>query len=189
MLFFLYRCVKVIYPWQFLKTTGSTLTNGVGMPRKNIKHQVVAVPYNLSGAAEFLSQIGKEQRAIDTIQLELNNKIDELKLEAMNKVKSHREKINQLVEGLFAWADVYRDELTEKGKRKTVELPTGIFGWRMTPPAVSLRNVKKILETIKALGLTQFIRTKEEINKEAMLKEPDVAKKIRGVSISQHRQC
>jgi len=98
----------------------------------------------------------------------------------------HQEKVSQLVEGLFAFAEAHRDELTDHGKRKTVEVPTGIFGWRMTPPAVKLRDVESILESLKALKLERFIRTKEEVDKEAMLKEPEVAGTVKGVSIGQH---
>ncbi len=92
------------------------------------------------------------------------------------------------MEGLFAYAEAHRDELTNHGKRKTVEVPTGTFGWRMTPPAVTLRGIEQILGSLKSLKLGRFIRTQEEVDKEAMLKEPDVAKTVKGVSIGQHEE-
>ncbi|MDP1815175.1 MAG: host-nuclease inhibitor Gam family protein [Leadbetterella sp.] len=154
------------------------------MPKK----VVIAVPKSLNEAAQFLAEIGQEQRATDKIQSDLNAKVDELKAKAMADVKPHQEKVSQLVEGLFAYAEAHRDELTDGGKRKTVEVPTGTFGWRMTPPAVSLRGVKSILKSLKSLKLKRFIRTKEEVDKGAMLKEPDVAKTVTGVSISQREE-
>ncbi|KKT96721.1 MAG: Mu-like protein prophage FluMu host-nuclease inhibitor protein gam, partial [Parcubacteria group bacterium GW2011_GWA2_45_15] len=48
--------------------------------------------------------------------------------------------------------------------------------------------VESILESLKSLKLKRFIRTKEEIDKEAMLKEPETAKTVKGVSISQHEE-
>ncbi len=152
------------------------------------KRAVVPVPKSLNEAAQFLAQIGEEQRATSEIQLGLNAKVDELKAKAMVDDKPHQEKISQLVEGLFAFAEAHRDELTNGGKRKTVEVPTGTFGWRMTPPSVKLRDVESILESLKALKLKRFIRTKEEVDKEAMLKEPETAKTVKGVSISQHEE-
>ena len=152
------------------------------------KRAVVAVPKSLNEAAQFLAEIGQEQRATDKIRSGLNAKVDELKAKAMVEDEHHQEKISQLVEGLFAFAEAHRDELTDHGKSKTVEVPTGTFGWRMTPPAVSLRDVEAILESLKSLKLKRFIRTKEEIDKEAMLKEPDVAKTVKGVSISQREE-
>lgn len=160
------------------------------MAKKSIKHKVVPVPQSLDEAAKFLAQIGKEQRTTDMVQSSFNTKVEKLKAKVITDAKSHQEKIFQLVEGLFAYAEVHRDELTDDGKRKTVGVPTGIFGWRMTPPAISLRDVKSILVRLKALGLNRFIRTKllKEVNKEAMLKEIDVAKTVKGVSISQREE-
>jgi len=154
------------------------------MPKK----VVIAVPKSLDEAAEFLAQIGEEQRATDKIRSDINTKVEKLKAKAMADVKPYQEKISQLVEGLFAYAEAHRDELTDGGKHKTVKVPTGIFGWRMTPSAVSLRNVKSILESLKSLGLKRFIRTKEEIDKEAMLKESEVASTVKGVSVSQREE-
>lgn len=152
------------------------------------KRPVIAVPKNLDEATRFLAEIGKEQRATDEIQSNLNTTVDELKAKAMADSKPHQEKVSQLVEGLFAYAETHRNELTNDGKRKTVEVPTGTFGWRLTPPAVALRDVKAIMKNLKALKLERFIRTKEEIDKEAMLKEPGVAKTVKGVSINQHEE-
>ena len=152
------------------------------------KKAVIPVPKSLDEAAKFLAEIGQEQRATDKIRSGLNAAVDKLKDKAMSDDAPHQEKISQLVEGLFSYAEAHRDELTDGGKRKTVEVPTGTFGWRMTPPAVSLRDVESILENLKALKLKRFIRTKEEIDKEAMLKEPDVAKTVKGVSIGQHEE-
>ena len=154
------------------------------MPKKT----VVPVPKSLDEAAQFLAKIGEEQRVADIIQSNFNTEVDKLKAQAMVDFRPHQKKVSQLVEGLFAFAEANRDELTDGGKRKTVEVPTGTFGWRMTPPAVSLHDVKSILKSLKALKLERFIRTKEEVDKEAMLKEPDVAKIVKGVSIGQREE-
>lgn len=152
------------------------------------KRVVIPVPKSLAEAALFLAEIGQEQRATNKIQSALNAKVDELKTEAMADCEPHQKKISELVEGLFGFAEANRAQLTDGGKRKTVEVPTGTFSWRMTPPSVSLRDVEAILKSLKSLTLERFIRTKEEVDKEAMLKEPDVAKTVKGVSISQHEE-
>jgi len=175
---------KVVIP---LKRNSVHLQKELAMAR-TIKHRVVSVPYNLTGAVEFLAIIGREQRLINETQSRLNEKVESLKKEAMDEIKPHQERISQLVEGLFAFAEAHRDELTEGGKRKTVELPTGSFGWRKTPPAVILRNVKEVLKNLKALNLARFIRSKEEVDKEAILKEPEIAAKVKGVSIVQREE-
>lgn len=40
-----------------------------------------------------------------------------------------------------------------------------------------------MLESLRTLGLVRFIRTKEEVNKEAMLNEPELAATVAGVTI------
>ena len=45
------------------------------------------------------------------------------------------------------------------------------------------KGIVGILESLLNLGLFRFIRTKEELNKEAMLAEPDIARSISGVTI------
>lgn len=158
---------------------------------KSIKRPVIAMPKNLDEAAEFLSLIGQERRKIDKVQSTLNDNIETLKTAAMSKIQPHEEQISKLVEGLFVFAEGSREKLTDGGKRKTVELPTGLFGWRLTPPAISIRDIKSVLAKLKELGLKYFIRVKpaeEEINKEAMLKEPELAKTVRGVSITQREE-
>jgi len=58
----------------------------------------------------------------------------------------------------------------------------------MTPLSVSLRDAESILKSLRSLGLQRFIRIKEEVSKEAMLKEPDVAKTVKGVFIGQREE-
>ncbi|MBI4120347.1 MAG: host-nuclease inhibitor Gam family protein [Parcubacteria group bacterium] len=48
-----------------------------------------------------------------------------------------------------------------------------------------LRAVLKVLQT---LGLSRFIRTIEEPNKQAMLEEAEIAKTVKGVKIEQHEE-
>ena len=39
------------------------------------------------------------------------------------------------------------------------------------------------MESLRTLGLHRFIRTKDEVNKEAMLNEPELAATVAGVSV------
>ena len=46
----------------------------------------------------------------------------------------------------------------------------------------------KVIENIKSWGLFQFLRVKEEVNKEALLADPNNAKAIAGVSIRENEE-
>ena len=50
---------------------------------------------------------------------------------------------------------------------------------------VTIKGVEAVLERLIKARLKKFIRTKQEIDKEAMLKDVARAKKIEGVTISQ----
>ena len=62
---------------------------------------------------------------------------------------------------------------------------TGEVKWRLRPPSISVRGADAVIATLRKLGLGRFLREKVEIDKEALLKEPDVARQVGGVSLSQ----
>ena len=88
-----------------------------------------------------------------------------------------------LQKAVQAFCESRRLELTNGGKQKTAYFTTGEVQWRAKPPAVVAKGIDGILESLRNLGLFRFIRTKEELNKEAMLAEPDIARSISGVTI------
>lgn len=158
------------------------------MAKKGIKHLVVEVPKDLVEATQFIADLAEEQRAINQIEATLNKAVERLTTQALEAAEPHQEKKSQLVEGLFVFATSQREHLTQGGKRKTIELATGTLGWRTTPPAVHISNIKKVIALLRKLDLSRFIRTKEEIDKEQMLKEPETVKGIKGVSIGQREE-
>ena len=80
------------------------------------------------------------------------------------------------------WCEAHRAELTASGG-KTVNLITGEVSWRQRPPSIAVRGAEAVLESLRTLGLHRFIRTKDEVNKEAMLNEPELAATVAGVSV------
>lgn len=156
--------------------------------KKSVKRTIVAVPKSIEETSEFIRRIGEHQRELDRIKIRTNNQIEKIKEKAVVDSSDHEEERGKLFEGIFIFAQGRRDELTEKGKKKTVHFPTGDILWRLTPPAVSLKNVMKVIESCISQGFRRFVRIKREVDKEAMLKEPEVAKKISGVTIGQKEE-
>lgn len=71
--------------------------------------------------------------------------------------------------GLEAWADGHRAEF---GERRSLEMLHGVVGWRLASPSLHPRKgftLAAVLERLRTLGRTDLIRTKEEVNKEAIL--------------------
>lgn len=157
------------------------------MVRKRIKKQanVAPVPKDMAEARRFVRQIGEAGREAGRIEAELNDKIAALREEYAALAAPCNHRVEELTEGLRIWAEAHREELTRGGKRKSVDLGTGEIGWRLRPPRVLLRNVAGVIESLQALKLDRFLRTKLEVNKEAVLAEPEVAEQVKGVTIRQ----
>jgi len=156
--------------------------------KKAVKRTSVIAPKSIREVAVLIRQVGEHQRKLTQIQTDANNQIEKIKKQAMERSLGHQQRIDQLFEGIFIFAQANRDGLTEKGKKKTVSLPTGDILWRLTPPAVSLKGVEKVIKLCQTRGLARFIRVKKEVDREAMLKEPKVAGKIPGVTIRQKEE-
>ena len=98
-------------------------------------------------------------------------------------IEALKKELGRLQTGVQTWCEANRAELTKDGKTKTANLTTGEVRWRKRPPSVTIKGVDVVLETLQRLGLTRFIRVKNEPNKEAMLAEPEAVRGIAGISI------
>lgn len=150
---------------------------------KAIKKQVIKVPKDQSQLAEFLSTIGEAQREIEKVESNLNDKIEKLKTEALEKTKPYEDIITEISEGIYIFAQSHRPELTEDLKKKTVEFVTGTLRWQMTPPAVNIKDEKKAVQELEEQGLEEFIRTIKEVNKEAILRKPKSIVGLKNISM------
>ncbi|QIW15828.1 host-nuclease inhibitor protein Gam [Pasteurellaceae bacterium RH1A] len=132
-----------------------------------------------------IKEIGDLSREHTRLTTEMNDQISatsEKYAPQLEKLKAEMEPLQQAVQD---YCEAHRDELTDFGKTKTANFITGEVQWRARPPSALIRGVDSVLESLKRLGLDRFIRIKEEINKEALLNEPDVARGIAGVTIKQ----
>jgi len=143
------------------------------------------IPQNRDETAEYIAEIGRLQRQRQRIEADMNDEIARVKEKFEALAQPLGDDIRQLSKGVQTWCDANRAQLTGGGKVKFAQLPTGKINWRTRPPKVNLKGKEVIIETLKRLGLTRFVRTIEEVNKEAMLAEPEVAVSVSGVSITQ----
>ena len=142
------------------------------------------IPQDDSEAREAIREIGDLNREALRIEAEMNDKIAALQQEYGDLVAPLREVAVAKTEGLKMFCEVNRDRLTGGGKVKYHRFATGEVSWRNRPAKVSIRGVDDVIDAIKTARLTKkFIRTKEEINKEAMLEDRATAGAIKGVTI------
>ena len=150
------------------------------------KHKAPAASYVCQDKEQTMAAIkllGDTQRELTRIETELNDEIAAITDSRKTQIEALKTRIDSLLNGIQTWCEANRAELCKDGG-KTANLITGEVSWRQRPPSISIRAVDKVLETLKALKLDRFIRTKEEPNKEAMLADPKTVQGIAGVTIN-----
>lgn len=131
---------------------------------------------------DFIRQIGDKQREIVRIETRMNDKIAEITDSHKGDITKIQLEIQSMTTAVQTWCEANRSSLLKKGL-KTANLITGEVSWRFNPPSVSLRKIDDVLANLKEKGLTRFIRIKEEVNKEAILAEPQAVADVAGISI------
>lgn len=157
----------------------------IGVKRETIEY----IPQDLQGAAAAIAEISFLERSIAEKKNQAEEKIAQIQKEISEEVALLAKKQSAIIDGLHAFAESNRQTLTKGGKTKTVKLPTGSIAWRLSRASVHLsRTDEEILKDLRRRRLKRFIRTKEEINKTAMLSDPKAATRVPGVEISQREE-
>jgi bacteriophage Mu gam like protein len=149
---------------------------------KRLKAATLEAPQSREETQSWIKTLGDTQREHARLTHDLNDKIAELTDAAKPALNALAERSAALQQGIQAWCEANRAELTAGGG-KTVNLITGEVSWRQRPPSIAVRGIESVLENLRTLGLARFIRQKEEVNKEAMLNEPDIAATIAGITV------
>lgn len=149
-----------------------------------IKTDTFAVRYQTREDVEqAIKAIGDLQRQLERESLAQNDEIGAITEKYAPRIAELQEQLKPMQEAVQAWCESRRDELTQNGKTKTGSFNTGEVQWRQRPPSVAIRGADSVIASLRTLGLVRFIRVKEEINKDAMLNEADLAATVAGVTI------
>jgi phage host-nuclease inhibitor protein Gam len=148
-----------------------------------IKKSLAYVPASLSETVTFLISIGNKQREINRVKREAKKRVEAINTDTQITVSELTKERDAFFTSLFAFSSARKEELTKVTRSQKTE--AGTFGWRWTTPYVDLKEGKSdqdIIASLKRKGLTEYIRTIEEVDREALLRDrPEVP----GVSYSQ----
>jgi phage host-nuclease inhibitor protein Gam len=161
------------------------------MSKKKIKADAVThwVPADRDQVNAAIAEIGTLQRDRVRLEAEMNDELEAVKARCNAKTKPMGERITELGKGVKLYCEANRATLTKDGRVKFHDFATGKVNWRLTPWACSLKKIDEVLALLKAKGLTQYIRTKEEVDKEALLADrATLADTIKGVSFGQKEE-
>lgn len=134
-------------------------------------------------AARLVGRIGEIQRELSRREADLGDALARAKEAAEATALPLKEELLAAQAAVQAWCEAHRYEITGGNKVKYCDLTTGRVLWRFRPPKVTLRGVDNILAWLIKNKKADFLRTKVEIDKEAMLKDVASAKAVPGVSI------
>jgi phage host-nuclease inhibitor protein Gam len=159
-------------PPKFAAGYGRNCTPGGRPQRKTTRRFIMARTKSnelaiktLEEADDILREMCRIEEQIEAVDNTADEKIAKIKEAAAKEGKPLRDRYKSMVKTLEAYARYFRGELFKD--RKSMERPFGSFGFRKAPDAVSVS--KETAELLKKHGFAQYIRTKVEPDKEAML--------------------
>ena len=147
----------------------------------------IRVPQSREEATAMLADYGRLLRQIAKFEIDLNYELADIKQKYVDKAAPVTREADDLFRGLQLYCDANRTTLTDNGAVKTVDLGTGKVSWRHNPAKVNIRGkAEDVIARIKAGGeqFQDFLRATVEIDKVAMLRNPNLAQKIDGVKIA-----
>jgi phage host-nuclease inhibitor protein Gam len=154
-------------------------------PKKRLKSAAaVYVPQHRDQVVADIKSIGDLQRDLARIETSMNDEIGAITERYAAPVDDLKQRITVLQGGVQSWCEANRAELTDNHRVKFANLITGEVQWRIRPPSVTVRGADAVLELLRSKDLGRFIRVKEEVNKEAILNEPEAIRGVPGVTIN-----
>ena len=120
-----------------------------------------------------LAEIAALDRKVAGIESEMQEYIDRAKASASQQVNPLTARRKELADALAVYAKLNRQELFSKGK--SLDMGFGVIGFRVSTRIAQIKGItaKMTLEKLHQYNLSDGIRIKEEINKEAALGWPD----------------
>lgn len=145
-------------------------------PRKTkVPATKIEVPQSKEQVNQYLASIADLQARRDALVRETEAKINTLRQGLTEPLADIERQETALAKGVQIWCDANRLAMTQGGKKKTITFNTGEVNWHKRPPSVDFKRgskVEEIIQKLKTLKLFEIVRTKEEVNKEAILALP-----------------
>lgn len=150
---------------------------------RRLKAAAQAAPQTREECATAIARLGELQRQAKRLELAMNDEIAAITQRAQPELDELKARIDAERGAVQAWCEANRIELTSGGKTKTANLVTGEVSWRQRPPKCLVRGEETVIETLERLGLERFVRNIQQVNKEAVLADPEAVRGVAGLSI------
>lgn len=141
------------------------------------------VPQSRDECDTMIRDLGSTRRDLQRIEADMNDRIARIKHDFEAKAAPLRDHADALLGGIETWCAANRDQITAGGKVKFYRFGNGEVKWRLRPAKVTIRGKSDVLSALASLGLHQFVRVTEDVNKDAILDDPDAVKGVKGISV------
>ena len=143
------------------------------------------VPQSKNDCAEQIRILGDLNREFEVQRAAMNDEISAITQRYQPELAALQKRIEALHNGIHAWCESNRTQLCGENDKlgKTANFITGTVSWRQRPPSVKITGADAVIDTLKRLGMGRFVRSKEEVNKDAILNERDAVEKLPGIKI------
>lgn len=132
-----------------------------------------------------LAEMAALDRKLSAIENEMRESVDAVKAKASQLAGPLQARRKELSDAVTVYGKLNRQALFPKSK--SLDLGFGVIGFRASTKIVQMRGVtaEMTLERLHQYNLSDGIRTKEEINKEAALGWPDERLELVGLKRQQ----
>lgn len=132
-----------------------------------------------------LAEMAALDRKLSVIENEMRETVDGAKAKASQLAGPLQARRKELADAVAVFARMNRQELFAKSK--SLDMGFGVIGFRASTKIVQIRGVtaEMTLEKLRQYNLSDGIRTKEEINRDAALGWPDERLELVGLKRQQ----
>lgn len=150
--------------------------------------RIKPAPYIIADRAQCegaLAEMAALDRKLSTIENDMREAVDTAKSKASQLAGPLQARRKELSDAVAVFAKLNRQDLF--AKNKSLDMGFGVIGFRASTKIVQLRGVtaEMTLERLHQYHLTDGIRVKEEINKDAAMGWPDERLELVGLKRQQ----
>ncbi|EGY01090.1 prophage host-nuclease inhibitor protein [Nitrospirillum viridazoti Y2] len=153
---------------------------------RRLKTPAVPVPQTRASFESLATDLGAMIRKAERIESLAADQVAQIKLKAKQDTAELEKRITASFTALAAYAEANRSDLVPEG-RKSVTIAAGVIGWRLSNRSVKLQDTteEEVIAWLEQAGQHQFLRETLELDKSALLADPETAKTIPGVTFAQ----
>lgn len=142
-----------------------------------------------NSANALIDKLGEQQRQLQQLEIEMNEKIAEIQRGYAPAVAEIRQEMRLNLDSLKVYCEQNRNELCGEGV-KTAVFDAGEVRWRANAPSLlgcTKEREPDVIQQLKAMGYSDFVRTEESVIKEAIKNQPELMRKL-GLKLSNPKE-